>query len=65
MTPAAARFQIGDYWLAKRADGASEHWQITWYDPKSRQTRQRSTGTDDFERAKLALAAHVVRPGGS
>lgn len=57
------RFQLGEFWLAKRADQASEHWQITWYDQRKRQTRQRSTGTADFEQAKVRLAEHYVAQG--
>lgn len=57
------RFQLGEFWLAKRPDAASEHWQITWYDKRSRQTRQRTTGTADFEQAKTKLAEHYVARG--
>lgn len=57
------RFQLGEFWLSKRADQASEQWQITWYDKRKRQTRQRSTGTTDFEIAKVRLAEHYVARG--
>lgn len=57
------RFKLGEFWLDKRADGASECWQITWYDKRKRQTRQRSTSTADFEHAKVKLAEHYVSRG--
>lgn len=57
------RFQLGEFWLDKRADGASDAWQITWFDGKRRQTRQRSTRTSDFELAKHRLAEHYIARG--
>lgn len=45
--------QIGDYWLTQRP--GSRQWCRTWYDPKSRQTRRASLGTDDFQQGKLKL----------
>src|SRR5687768_12042030 len=57
------RFQLGEFWLAPRADGANDYWHITWYDPAGRQTRQRSTRTRDFERAKIKLAEYYVAHG--
>lgn len=55
------RFQLGEFWLAKRSDGASENWYITWLD--KRQTRQRSTRTADFELAQRRLAEHYIAKG--
>jgi len=55
------RFQLGEFWLAKRSDGASDNWYITWFD--KRQTRQRSTRTADFELAQRRLAEHYIAKG--
>jgi hypothetical protein len=57
------RFQLGEFWLDRRADGASDAWQITWYDKRRRQTRQRSTRTADLELAKRQLAEHYIARG--
>ena len=53
--------QIGDYWPSRRPNSAA--WCRTWFDERSRQTRRASLGTDDFEQAKLALAAWVTLNG--
>jgi len=55
------RFQLGEFWLAKRSDGASDNWYITWLE--GRQTRQRSTRTADFELAQRRLAEHYIAKG--
>lgn len=57
------RFQLGEFWLSKRSDGASDAWQITWLDRRTRQTRQRSTRTSDFELAQKRLAEHFIAKG--
>jgi hypothetical protein len=57
------RFRLGEFWLARRSDGATQTWQITWFDRARRQTRQRSTGTEDIELAKRRLAEHYVARG--
>jgi hypothetical protein len=49
--------------FSRRADGASDAWQITWYDGHRRQTRQRSTRTSDFELAQRRLAEHYIAQG--
>lgn len=49
---------VGDYWLDKRRDGKSTAWQITWYNPKDRSVRYRSTRTERLEEAKPQLDAH-------
>lgn len=61
--PTEERFELGEFWLSRRSDNASDAWQITWYDKGQRQTRQRSTGTADFELAKVRLAEHYVLRG--
>lgn len=63
MSEQQERFRLGEFWLDRRSDCASDAWQITWYDPLRRQTRQRSTRTSDFERAKTVLAEHYVARG--
>jgi hypothetical protein len=57
------RFKLGEFWLDRRSDGASDAWQITWYDARRRQTRQRSTRTADFELAQRRLAEHYIAQG--
>lgn len=57
------RFTLGEFWLDRRSDRVSDTWHITWYDARSRQTRQRSTRTADFELAKRILAEHYVTQG--
>jgi hypothetical protein len=57
------RFRLGEFWLDRRSDSASACWQITWYDKGRRQTRQRSTGTTDFELARHRLAEHYIGKG--
>lgn len=57
------RFKLGEFWLSRRADRASDAWQITWYDKRRRQTRQRSTRTSDFELAQRRLAEHYIAQG--
>lgn len=50
---------FGDYWLDKRRDKKSpDIWQITWYDPKTRAVRYRSTRTDSLDAAIDELRAH-------
>lgn len=52
----------GDYWLDKRRDGKSPTvWQVTWYEPKSRAIRYRSTRTERLDDAKAFLRAHEER----
>lgn len=54
-------YVVGDYWLAKRADGKSpDIWQIVTYDPQARTTRYRSTGCGSLDDAKKALHSHVA-----
>lgn len=53
--------QIGDYWLSQRP--GSKQWCRTWYDPRTRQTRRASLGTDDFQSAKLALWEWFAKHG--
>ena len=48
----------GDFWLSHRPN--SDAWCITWFDPRTRQTRRASTGTSDFSDAELKLAQHVA-----
>lgn len=50
--------QLGDYWLSRR--GNSPMWCRTWFDPKSRQTKRASLGTEDFQEAQLRLAEWVT-----
>lgn len=52
------RFQIGEYWLAKRA--GSPYWYRMWFDAATRQTQRVSLGTSDLETAKVALAQWYV-----
>jgi hypothetical protein len=56
-------FELGEFWLSRRSDGVTDAWQITWYDERKRQTRQRSTGTADFELAKHRLAEYYIARG--
>src|SRR5271155_5305993 len=53
--------EINGYWLSKRPN--SPAWCRTWFDPRQRQTRRASLGTDDLDQAKLALAAWVMANG--
>lgn len=55
------RFQIGGYYLSKRA--GSDYWYATFYDAKNRQTRKLTLGTPDLEEAKVRLAEWVVLHG--
>ena len=55
----AERFQLGDYWLSQRPN--SPAWCRTWFDTAIRQTRRASLGTNDLERAKVALAEWYVK----
>ena len=48
--------QIGDQWLTQRAG----IWYRTWYDPRSRNTRRATLGTEDREEAEVALAEWVI-----
>ena len=50
-------------WLAKRRDGRSPCWMVTWYDPGTRQIRYRSTGTTSLKEAKQALEAFRLPEG--
>ncbi len=50
-------YQVGDYWLDRRAE--SPFWQIRWYDAGARTTRNRTTSETDLEAAKAALHAFV------
>lgn len=43
-------------WLARRRDGASDNWQVAWYDPGTRQVRYRSTRTTNLIDAKRILS---------
>ena len=51
-------FQIGEYWLAKRA--GSPAWHRFWFDTTTRQTRRASLGTTDFDEAKEILTDWFV-----
>lgn len=53
-------YQVGEYWLEKRRDGRSPCWQITWYEPGTRNVRYRSTRCAGVEEAKRALDAFFV-----
>jgi integrase len=55
------RFTIGRYWIGRVAD--SGNWYRFWYDTGSGEVRRRSLGVTDFERAKLELAAIVLKEG--
>lgn len=52
------RFQIGEYWLDKRA--GSDNWCRCWFDRDTRQTCRASLGTRDLEAAKVKLAQWVT-----
>lgn len=52
-------YQVGPFWLDKRADGRSPYWQICWYDERARTTRGLSTGCESLEEAKDAIHAHA------
>lgn len=52
-----SEYVLGEYWLDKRRDGASDYWQITTYKPGSRQVVYRSTRLRDLEAAKGAFDA--------
>jgi integrase len=56
-----SEYVYGDYWLDKRRDGKSPCWQITSYEPGSRQVRYRSTGCRGLEDAKGKIHAFVER----
>jgi integrase len=47
---------LGKFSLSRRRDRSS--WYITWFDPKSKQTRRKTTGTGNLEQAQRALAEH-------
>lgn len=53
-------FRLGPYWLAKRRDGRSDNWHITWYDPSTGTEGRKSTRTRDFEEAKSLLTEHYL-----
>lgn len=55
---AGGRFQLAGTWIGLRS--GSPFWQLCWYDATARQTRKRSTGTRDFEAAKVQLARYVL-----
>lgn len=57
----AERFRLGRYWL-DREEGRP-NWYRYWYDAGARKTRRASTGMDDFETAKIVLAATVLEEG--
>lgn len=42
--------RLGQYWLTKRPGRAG--WYITWLDPKTRQTRRKTTGASDLADAQ-------------
>jgi integrase len=50
--------RIKDFWLSKRPN--SDAWCITWFDPRTRQTRRASTGEVGLLEAELKLAEHVA-----
>lgn len=56
----AARYTVGDYWLAKRRDGKSaDIWQIAAYSAKSRSVVYRSTKRKALDEAKAVIHAYV------
>jgi hypothetical protein len=55
------RFQLGEYWLSQRPN--STQCCRTWFDRQKHQTRRASLSTDDFESAKVALAAWFTLHG--
>ncbi|MCF8709337.1 phage integrase SAM-like domain-containing protein [Rhizorhapis sp. SPR117] len=61
MAKQASPYIVGEYWLDKRRDGASDAWQITWYDTTSRQVRYRSTRKESLDDAKPIIHAHADR----
>ena len=54
MSDRETRFQIGDYWLDRHANGT---WYATWYDRAANQTRRKSLRTRRLAEAKERLAA--------
>lgn len=52
------RFQLGKFYLSKKS--SSPYWRISWLDEDRRQVTGFSTGTADFDEAKIALAKHFV-----
>lgn len=54
------RYEVGDYWLAKRRDGKSpDVWQIARYSAQSRSVIYRSTKCKGVEDARAAIHAFV------
>jgi integrase len=48
--------QLGEFWLSKRP--GRPHYYITWMDERTRQTKRKTTGTDDLVEAERKLAQH-------
>lgn len=48
-------YTVGDYWLSRRDE--SPFYQITWYDPQGRTTRNRSTRCERLDDAKRSIHA--------
>lgn len=51
---------VGPFWLDKRPDGKSPHWQIASYDGQARTVRYRSTRRSDVAEARDAIDAHYA-----
>lgn len=61
---AKGRFELGGFWLGR--EGGRPSWYRYWYDERTGRVRRQSLGTEDFEKAKQALASYVVsRPRGT
>lgn len=54
-------FSLGRYWLGQVP--GSERWYRFWYDAGTGEIRRRTLKTGDFEAAKVALAAVVLKEG--
>jgi len=54
MSDRETRFQIGNYWLGRHANGT---WYATWHDRSANQTRRKSLRTRRLAEAKERLAA--------
>jgi integrase len=50
--------RLGPFFLGKRP--GRQHWHICWFDEKSRQTRRKTTGTEDYTAATKLLAEHYL-----
>lgn len=50
--------RLGQFFLAKRP--GRPHWHICWFDERTRQTRRKTTGTEDEAAAMKLLAEHFL-----